>query len=131
MDMITKNVKKMESGIVEISGVKVVNATKQDLAIFNEGVTIVPKSGFVARVKDIVFEVTPANINLDGKIKYKKHNIVADITTRTILEYFITLHNDVVIIGSPKAAQAYPGMVIGLEKDKKSKQYTLDNLIIY
>ena len=131
------NMTKLVDGIVEINGVKFVNTTPHDIIVSNTDSTfkeIIPKSGFVAKYKDVVAKVSAKKQLKEKGVLYNKHTIIGDIEIQTILENFVSSHDDVVLIGTSKAANAYRGLIIGLERHhsyKHERVYNIDDLIIY
>lgn len=104
---------KLESGIVEVKGVKVVNTTPHAIRLTDDDLALdisVQPSGALINAKADTAEV---HSSIDG-VCYQMTKFIADKDTVKVLKEFKLQHPDVVIIGSLIAAQAYPGLVVAM-----------------
>lgn len=105
--------KTLESAIVEVKGVKVVNTTPHGIRLTDDSLELdgtVQPSGVLINAKAETVEV---DSDITGVV-YQMTKFIPDQDTLKVLERFIVEHPDVVIIGSLIAAQAYPGIVAAM-----------------
>lgn len=108
--------KRLEAGIVEVSDgtkvVKIVNTTPHEIRFTDDSleldVTIEPSA--LVNAKAVTSSVESG---IPG-VLYQTTNFVPDELTEKVLKQFKETHQDVVIIGSLIAAQAYPGVVAAM-----------------
>ena len=109
-----KILKALEAGIYELpNGVKVVITTPHPVNFYWEEA---PDKCFVVPGSNILINAKPveAEVGQIGVAKLITTKFVGDKETKEALKEFKARHPEVLVVGSIIAAQAYPGLVVGL-----------------